>query len=258
MGSTLPFNYNDIEQLKHIIESNSGQVAAIKMEVVRNKGPENDFLQKVRNLATKNNIILIFDECTSGFRETFGGLHKKYGVEPDIAIYAKALGNGYAISACVGRKEFMQAAQNTFISSTFWTERVGPTAALKTLEVMEREKSWETITKTGLNITERWKELACKYELDITTWGLPALTGFSFQSENALAYKTLITQEMLGKGYLASNIVYVCTEHSNDIINEYFENLAPIFSTIKECEAGRDVMSLLNGPVCHAGFKRLN
>jgi len=257
-GTTLPFNYNDIEQLENLINDNAGQIAAIKMEVSRNEGPEKNYLQKVREIATKNNIVLIFDECTSGFRETFGGLHKKYGVEPDMAIFAKALGNGYAISACIGRKEFMQATQNTFISSTFWTERVGPTAALKTLEVMEREKSWETISKTGLIIAERWKELANKYELDITTWGLPALSGFSFQSESALAYKTLITQEMLSKGYLASNSVYVCTEHTDDIVNGYFEHIDPIFSLIKECEDGRDVMSLLKGPICHAGFKRLN
>lgn len=257
-GTTLPFNYNDIEQLEKIIELNSGQVAAIKMEVSRNEGPENDFLQKVRDLATKNNIVLIFDECTSGFRETFGGLHKKYGVEPDIAIFAKALGNGFAISACIGRKEIMEAAQNTFISSTFWTERVGPTAALKTLEVMERERSWEKITQTGLKITERWQQLAGKYELDISTWGLPALTGFSFKSHNALAYKTLISQEMLAKGYLAGNSVYVCTEHTEDVVNKYFEHLDPVFLLVKECEEGRDVMDLLNGPVCHAGFKRLN
>ena len=118
------------------------------MEVARNKGPEDNFLQKVRALATKHNIVLIFDECTSGFRETFGGLHKKYGVEPDMAMFGKALGNGYAITATIGRREVMEAAQSTFISSTFWTERIGPTAALKTLEVMEREKSWEKITNT--------------------------------------------------------------------------------------------------------------
>ena len=99
--------------------------------------PEDDFLQKVRDLATERGIILIFDECTSGFRETFGGLYKKYGVEPDMAIYSKTIGNGYAICA-VGRKDVMNAAQRTWISSTFWTERIGPTAALATLKVMER------------------------------------------------------------------------------------------------------------------------
>ena len=257
-GTTLPFNYNDIGQLEQLIKDNKGEIAAIKMEVSRNEEPKDNYLQKVRDLATENNIILIFDECTSGFRETFGGLHKKYNVEPDLAIFAKALGNGYAISACIGRQEFMQAAQKTFISSTFWTERVGPTAALKTLEVMEREKSWETITQIGSNISNQWKNLADKYELDISTWGLPALSGFTFNLPNALSYKTLMTQEMLKKGYLAANSVYTCIEHKQEIVDGYFSELEPIFTIIKECEDGLDVNSLLEGPVCHSGFKRLN
>lgn len=152
----------------------------------------------------------------------------------------------------------MSAAESTFISSTFWTERVGPTAALKTLEVMEREKSWETITNTGVNITDRWTKLAEKYELDISTWGLPALNGFSFLCENNLAYKTLITQEMLRKGYLAGTNVYVCINHTPEVIADFFEVLDPVFALIKECEDGRDVKSILKGPVCHDGFTRLN
>jgi glutamate-1-semialdehyde 2,1-aminomutase len=257
-GTTLPFNYNDIDQLEQLIKDNKGEIAAIKMEVSRNEGPKNDYLQKVRDLATENNIILIFDECTSGFRETFGGLHKKYGVEPDLAIFAKALGNGYAISACVGRQEFMQAAQQTFISSTFWTERIGPSAALKTLEVMEREKSWDIITKVGTGISNQWQSLADKHKLSISTWGLPALSGYTFNSPNALSYKTLITQEMLKKGYLAANSVYACTEHKQVIVDRYFIELDPIFAIIKECEDGLDINTLLDGPLCHSGFKRLN
>ncbi|MDA9600634.1 hypothetical protein N9S07_02555, partial [Nitrosomonadales bacterium] len=146
----------------------------------------------------------------------------------------------------------------TFISSIFWTESIGPTAALKTLEVMEREKSWETITNMRIEITNRWKQLADKFEFNIATWGLPALNGFSFTDENVLAYKTLLTQEMLWKGYLASNSVYVCTEHTPDIFDGYFTNLEPVFSLMKECEQGRDIMSLLKGSICHSGFKRLN
>ena len=257
-GTTLPFDYNDIEQLEQLIKDNKGEIAAIKMEVSRNEGPRDGYLQKVRDLATENNIILIFDECTSGFRETFGGLHKKHKVEPDLAIFAKALGNGYAISACIGRQEFMEAAQQTFISSTFWTERVGPTAALKTLEVMEREKSWQTITQIGNNISSQWQSLADKHELDISTWGLPALSGYTFNLPNALSYKTLITQEMLKKGYLATNSVYACTEHKQELVDGYFTELDPIFATIKECEDGLDINSLLEGPLCHSGFKRLN
>jgi len=255
-GTVFPFSYNNYPELENLVSQQ--EIGVIKMEVSRNAGPQDNFLQKVRDLATKKNIVLIFDECTSGFRQSFGGLHKIYGVEPDIAMFGKALGNGYAITAIIGRREIMEAAQSTFISSTFWTERIGPTAALKTLEVMERMRSWEKITKSGLFIREKWQSLAEKYELDIEHWGLPALTGFTVKSANSLAYKTLITQEMLAKGYLASNSIYVCTEHTDEIISGYFEVLSPIFSLIKECEEGRDVMQLLKGPICHGGFKRLN
>ncbi len=196
-GTVFPFNYNNFVELEALV--NTHDIGVIKMEVVRNAGPEDNFLQKVRQLATDRGIVLIFDECTSGFRETYGGLHKKYGVEPDMAMFGKALGNGYAITATIGRREVMEAAQTTFISSTFWTERIGPTAALATLKVMECIKSWETITKTGLTIRQGWQQLADKHDLKIDHWGLPALTGFSFQGPNALAYKTLITQEMLAK-----------------------------------------------------------
>jgi glutamate-1-semialdehyde 2,1-aminomutase len=255
-GTVLPFSYNRIDELESILSSHD--VGVIKMEVSRNQGPIDDFLQKVRRLATARGIVLIFDECTSGFRQANGGLHKLYGVEPDMALFGKALGNGYAITATIGRREVMEAAQTTFISSTFWTERIGPTAALKTLEVMHKIRSWDEITQTGRDITSRWQALASQHRLSITTQGLPALTGFSFDGPNALAYKTLITQEMLAKGFLAGTSVYVCTEHTPQVVDEYFSALEPVFRLVKECEDGRDVMKLLRGPVCHAGFKRLN
>lgn len=255
-GTVLPFNYNKFDELATLVSQND--IGVIKMEVSRNKGPENDFLHKVRKLATDNNIVLIFDECTSGFRQTFGGLHKLYGVEPDMAIFGKTLGNGYAITATIGRREIMEAAQSTFISSTFWTERIGPTAALATLKVMERERSWETITATGHRIRQGWQRLADLHGLQIDHWGLPALCGFTFRSDNALAYKTLITQEMLGKGYLAGNSVYVSTVHTPELVDRFFDALDSVFAVIKTCEGGFDVASLLKGPVAHAGFKRLN
>lgn len=255
-GTVFPFNYNRFDELEALVQAHD--IGVIKMEVVRNQGPEDNFLHKVRNLATERGIVLIFDECTSGFRETFGGLHQKYGVEPDMAMFGKALGNGYAITATIGRRAVMEAAQSTFISSTFWTERIGPTAALKTLEVMERLQSWERITATGEEIRRGWQGLADRHGLNIQHWGLPALTGFTFSSQKALAYKTLITQEMLKKGYLAGNSVYVCTEHTPQIVDGFFAALDPVFSLIADCEAGRDIHGLLAGPVCHAGFKRLN
>ena len=255
-GSVLPFSYNNFAELEALVSAHD--IGVIKMEVARSNGPQDNFLHKVRQLATDRGIVLIFDECTSGFRQTFGGLHKLYGVEPDMAMFGKALGNGYAITGTIGRREVMEAAQSTFISSTFWTERIGPTAALKTLEVMERMRSWELITQIGLGVTNRWQDLAKKHGLSITTSGLPAITSFAVDSPHALAYKTLITQEMLAKGYLATTLMFICTDHSPEVLDGYFEALDPVFALIRQCEDGLDVNTLLKGPVCHGGFKRLN
>jgi len=255
--TVFPFHYNNFAELLSIVEKND--IGVIKMEVVRNFGPEDNFLQKVRDLATQKGIVLVFDECTSGFRETFGGIYKKYNVEPDIAMYGKTIGNGYALTAVVGRKSVMEAAQTTFISSTFWTERIGPTAALATLKVMERIKSWEIITSKGKKMQSEWQNLALQHKLSITVSGIPALSTYSFNSKNALEYKTLITQEMLKKGFLASTSFYACTAHTDDKFESYFTALDEVYKIIANCENGSvDVHSLLEGPVCHSGFKRLN
>ena len=256
-GTVLPFHYNNFKELEDLIQQNH-DIGIIKMEVQRNEPPRKDFLKKVRKLASDKGIILIFDECTSGFRETFGGLHKKYGVEPDMAIFGKALGNGYAITAIIGRREVMESAQSTFISSTFWTERIGPAAALKTLEVMDRVKSWEKITSIGKNIGSRWKGLAKKHELEIVINGIPSMTGFILGYEDWIKYKTYITQEMLKNNILATNLFYACTEHTSQHIDIYSEVLDYIFKNIRECEEGKSIDQLLKGHVCHSGFQRLN
>jgi len=255
-NTVFPFNYNRIDELEAIISKHD--IGVIKMEVARSTGPEKNFLQKIRKLATEKNIVLIFDECTTGFRETFGGLHKKYGVEPDMAMFGKALGNGYAITAIIGRREVMDEAQSTFISSTFWTERIGPSAALKTLEIMEREKSWEKITKIGKKISVMWEKLAKKYQLPLVTFGLPALIRMKFESDLDLEYKTLITQEMLKLGYLASNSVYACIDHTDDVLKGYEEALDQVFGLVAQCEKGKPIKELLEGPVCYQDFRRLS
>ena len=226
---------------------------------MRNFGPENNFLQKVRDLATRKNIVLIFDECSSGFRETFGGIYQKFNVDPDMIMLGKTIGNGYALTAVVGRKSVMEAAQNTFISSTFWTERIGPTAAIATLKEMQRVKSWELITATGKNMQNGWKKLAKAHNLDITISGISAMTTYGFNSPNAAAYKTLITQEMLKKGFLASTHFYASTAHTDAHLETYFNALDEVYNTISQCESGSlNINNLLDGPICHSGFKRLN
>ena len=175
-----------------------------------------------------------------------------------MAMFGKALGNGYAITAVIGKREIMQEAQSTFISSTFWTERIGPAAALKTLEIMKRERSWEKITKIGNKISEVWKKLGQKYQLPISVFGIPALIQMKFNSKFNLEYKTLITQEMLKKGYLAANSVYVSTEHNPNILEGYEMALDNVFELIAECENKGSVNKLLEGPICNTSFQRLS
>ncbi|MDB9877755.1 aminotransferase class III-fold pyridoxal phosphate-dependent enzyme [Amylibacter sp.] len=256
-GTIHSFEYNNIEQFLNLIDTQ--QIGVVCMEVSRNHGPKNGFLQKVRNICSSKGVVLMFDECTSGFRQTFGGLHLMYGVEPDIAMFGKALGNGYAITAILGRREIMEMAQKTFVSSTFWTERIGPTAALKTLEVMERDKSWVVITDLGRTITRKWEDLAIKLDIPLQTWGLPALCGYTIDAPNALAYKTYVTQELLKRNILSGNSIYVSTEHNEHDLANYFEALEEVFTKIKVyIDNQEDIQGALDGPVCHAGFSRLN
>lgn len=256
-NSVYPFMYNNYEELVDIV--NKHDIGVIKMEVIRNFGPEDDFLQKVRDLATKKGIVLIFDECTSGFRETYGGIFKKYNVEPDLTVFGKTIANGYALTAVVGKREIMEAAQTTFISSTFWTERIGPSAALAALNEIEKEKSYIQITEIGNKVREKWGSLAQNHGLNISISGIPALSTYSFNYENNLIYKTFITQEMLKKGFLASTNFYACIKHSDQIIESYFSALDEVYRDISKVENGElNPSEMLISEVCHSGFKRLN
>lgn len=254
LNTVIPFEYNNFNELKKITEEHD--IGVIKMEVQRNYKPENNFLQNVRRLATDKSIVLIFDECTSGFRQTFGGLHKYYKVNPDIAIFGKALGNGYAINSVIGKRSIMEACKETFISSTFWTERIGSVAALETLKNMEKIKSWEIITKIGSKIKSNWKKLSVLHNLQIDILGLAAIPNFSFKSKMNLHYKTFISQEMLKKKIMASNIVFCSIAHNENILNKYFDYLDKIFGMIKKCEDQKeDINRILETPVCLSGIR---
>ena len=256
-STSLPFNDGDLEKLEEILHN--GDVAAIKMEVMRSKEPSVQYLTDIRNLADKYNCLLIFDECTSGFRETFGGLHLKYGVEPDLTILGKTLGNGYAITSVLGKKDVMSSSQSTFISSTFFTERIGFSAALATLREMENIESWKIISKKGLKFKVRLKQLFNKYKIDININGMDALVSYNVNHHDTLAIKTFITHRMLDKKFLAGNLFYPSIAHSDKDTEDFFTSLEEVIIELSQILLGEGkIKQHLRNPQCHSGFQRLN
>jgi glutamate-1-semialdehyde 2,1-aminomutase len=250
------FGYNKFDELLKLVSKK--KIGIIKMEVSRNFLPKKNFLKKIRKLCDKKKIILIFDECTSGFRETYGGLHLKYKVNPDIAIFGKAIGNGYPINAIIGKKEIMENSQKSFISSTFWSDRIGPAAGLATLKEMERTRSWEDITQKGLKFRRDLMKISSSNNVKIDILGLPSLTTFKFRKNHEI-YKTFLTQEMLKKNILATNSLYLSICHDNKKLKVYLNEINTIFEKIKNYEKkGIDPMGLLEVPIASTTFKRLN
>lgn len=250
-GLTLPIKYNNFEDLKILEQDNN--IGVLIMEVMRSEAPIPGYLEKIREICDTKQIVLIFDECTSGFRETFGGLHIKFGIKPDLATFGKALGNGYPITSLLGKKSIMEHANESFISSTFWSDRIGFVAGLKTLEVMEATKSWELISDIGSQMQTVWKEVFPKFPINFKVTGIPALSTFTVQGEFGLAIKTHITREFLKLNTLASNIFYPCTAHSDKNISDYRKNLEIILNKI-DFENLNALKSLESAP----GFGRLN
>lgn len=258
-GTNLPFHYNNLEEFNELMKRHKGKIAAVIMEPIRNNYPTDSFLQTIREETAKEGIVLVFDEITAGFRLCAGGSHKVLGVEPDVAVFAKGMTNGYPLAAIVGKKDVMEAAQGTFISSTFYTERVALAAALKSVQLYQKYKVWEYQIKYGNIVQNGWKDLAKKHSLDIEVGGIAPLGHFTIKgSEDALVYKTYFTQEMLKQGYLASTAFYTTYAHSDEIIEEYLNKVDEIFEKIAYYnQKGITIKSLLQGPVCHSGFGRL-
>ncbi len=255
-GSIYPFTYNNIEELENLLKTND--IGVIIMEPMRSTFPENNFLQKVRSLADEYKCVLIFDEVTSGFRITNGGLHKIFNVNPDIAVFGKAISNGFPLGVILGKKEVMEIAQETFISSTYWTEGIGFTAGLTTINKFINNNVAEHIKNIGNYFQEKLKEIAIKYDIKLKVYGLPCITTFIFDYENQLAIKTLFIQEMLKKGYLTTIAFYATYSHNIDIINKYLQEIEEFFIKYKDDIKNNNIEKYLEGPICHGGFQRVN
>jgi glutamate-1-semialdehyde 2,1-aminomutase len=256
-GTAFPFHYNRIDELEAIVQKHGNELAAIVMEPIRNLLPQAGFLEEVRRIATHNGCVLIFDEVTSAWRLNSGGAHLRYGVVPDVAVFAKAISNGYPMAAIVGTETVMQGAQESFISSTYWTERIGPTAALATIRKHQAQHVPVHLERIGKKVQACWQHAAEKTGLAISVSGLPQLAHFSIHGEHAQATRTLFTQRMLERGFLASNAFYANYAHSDGDVDAYAAAVKETFAELAHAIEAGTVKQLLQGPVAHVGFSRL-
>ena len=257
-GTTFPFTYNNQEEFQTIIENCGDRLAAVVMEPCRYHDPEPGFLEFVRDGAHRHGALVIFDEVSVGWRLLYGGAHLKFGVNPDIAAFAKTLGNGHPIGAVIGTRQAMEGAHGSFISSTYWTDGIGPAAALATLDKMHKIDLPAHTAHIGKLIQEHWKRLSEKHGLPVEVDnGYPCVAHFAFKHEKADALRTLYTQLMLERGFLAGCAIFPTLAHTEEIVAAYAQSIDDVFGRIAEILAQKNIEKALAGPVAHSGFRRL-
>jgi glutamate-1-semialdehyde 2,1-aminomutase len=256
-GTTIPLKYNDPDELTRIVTTNN-DVGVIVLEGARYDYPTSEFIDTINNLAKKHEIVIICDEITSGWRVTDGGVYKTNNLKPDIVVYGKGMGNGYAISSVVGKSEVMDVAQETFISSTFWTERIGFVSALKTIEIITKNKVWEHLIEMGSMIGKGWIKLARKHDLRISiTEFKPCITMKLDYGNMNNEITTFFTQEMLARGYLAGPSVYPSFSHDSKTIEKYLNNVDEVFNILSKTLRENTLKNFLKTKVRKNGFIRL-
>ena len=256
-GTAFPFMYNHLEELQTIVTKYKNDLAAVVMEPIRNVEPKPGFLEGVRALADKIGAVLVIDEISAGFRMNSGGAHMVLGMEPDIAVFSKGIGNGYPIGAIIGKGSVMQAAQHTFISSTCWTERIGPVAAIATIRKHSAVEAGKHLMGIGQKVQQGWLHGAQGRGVDITVSGIYPLSHFTFNHEKAPFLKALFVQLMLERGFLASNLFYAMYAHKHDHVGAYLEAFDDVLAELADAINNGQIEARLRGLPASTGFKRL-
>jgi len=257
-GTSIPFRFNDCANLTQVVADHEDSLAAIIMEPIRDAPPSDGFKTALTHCIQKTGAVLIVDEISSGFRLTTGGAYQLYGLQPDMVIFSKALGNGYPISAVIGKQAVMSAAEGCFISSTNWTERVGPTAALAMIEKHASHRVHQHLVRCGEEIQAGWKKAASEAGLDISLSGIAPMSHFAFDHADAPSIKSLFVQLMLESGFLASNLYYAMYAHTPSHIESYLSAVTAAFTKIRTVLDSESLASTLLGGPARNGFLRLN
>lgn len=257
IGHAMPFKFNDLDSFGDSLDKYGNKIGTVVLEIVRDTYPTQEFIDLINQAREKLGFVLIIDEITSGWRLNTGGAHLGFNIIPDIAVFAKGMSNGFPMAAVVGKSNVMDSAQETFISSTYWTDRVGPTAAIASIRKMRQYDVQDHLLKKGESIQEGWRNIAKKCGLDISVSGIFPLSHFAFQYKEPLVLKTLFTQYMLKKGFLASTAFYASYAHKDNHVDKYLKAVRETFEALSGLIERGNLVDYLDGPVCHSGFKRL-
>lgn len=256
-GSSFAFEYNNKDSLREVFDRFGHQIAAIVMEPMRSIEPCPDFLEDLMLVQQQYGVLLVLDEVSSGFRVNTGGAHLNYLFRPDLAVFAKALGNGYPIGAVIGTSSAMEGAAKSFISSTSWSERIGPAAALAVLQKYEADGVPSRLVECGLKVKAIWEASAHRSGLEIDTFGLGPSVSFKFKTHDPMASKAFFIQEMLRRGVLASNVFYASIAHTDEELGLYEKVLAEVFGSVSHHHEKGTTESALIGKKSNPGFARL-
>ncbi len=257
---TVNFAYNDLEDLERKLQQY--EAAAVILEPVQSNGPEDGYLQGVKELAHKYGALLIFDEVVSGFRYALGGGSEMFGVVPDMAAFGKGMANGYPISAVAGRKDILQQIeQGVFVSTTFGGDSISMAAALATIKILEQPGFYEHITKIGTIQRDGIEKLIHKYGLEdvLAVSGLPAHAGVSFEGHGSLSYldiQSVYSQTMIENGILVFAIYNLNKSHTEKEAEAYLNATDEAFALIKDAVEKDSVDSILKGGKVDPVFKR--
>lgn len=257
-GTSVAFPYGDRDTFEAILRQYGERLAAVFMEPCRYTPAPEGYLEFVRDGAHKAGALLIFDEITIGWRLCYGGAHLNLGVNPDMAVLGKALGNGHPIGAVIGTAKAMDGAHTSFISSTYWTESVGPVAALETLRLMQETRVWKHVARIGVAVQALWRDTGVKHGLPVRVpESFPCLAHFSFEHPEANALRTLYTQRMLARGFLTGPAVYPTLGHTVEVVERFGAALDEVFTELAAAVSANDITGRLDGPPAHEGFRRL-
>ena len=256
-GSAYPFKYNDTQGFLKLIEKYGDEIAAVVMEPIRSDYPTKKFIDTIQKETRKIGAVLVVDEITAGWRLCKGGAHLVLGIEPDIAVFGKAISNGFPMGAIIGKGEVMDAAQDSFISSTYWTDRLGFAASLATIDAIKRYDIPAHLEKVGKAVQEGWSRCAEETGLDIEVSGIYPLSHFAFMHEKSRELETLFIKLMLERGYLAINAYYASYAHTEKIVEDYLKVVQEVFGILKEALDKGKIDNMLTTPLRHKGFERL-